>query len=649
MQSAQSVRELTVRSVILGGAITLLFTAANVYLGLKVGLTFATSIPAAVISMALLRLIGNSNILENNIVQTIASAAGTLAAIIFVLPGLIMVGWWQGFPYWMTVAVCAIGGILGVMFSVPLRRALVTGSDLPYPEGVAAAEVLKVGFGSAEGKVENAKGLRMIVVGSLASAGFALLAAMRLVASDVAVSFRLGRGATAASASLSLALIGVGHLVGLSVGLAMLVGMIIAWAGLVPMLTAAHGVSGDLGHLVNTTFRSEVRFIGAGTIGVAALWSLIRILGPIVKGIRSAMAASKARAAGTELALTERDLPIGIVGGTIVALLVPIAGLLWVFCSGTAIASGIGPVILGTLVFVVLVGAIIAAVCGYMAGLIGASNSPVSGVGILAVLGASLLLVMVYGHGGTPEQTRALVAYALFTTGIVFSIATISNDNLQDLKTGQLVGATPWRQQLALIYGVIFGSLVIPPVLDLLNKAFGFAGAPGAGEHALAAPQAALISALAKGVLGGDISWNLIGWGALLGVGTIILDEMLRKAGKMRLPPLCVGMGIYLPMALTVLIPIGAVIGHFYEKWANRGTNPEFAKRMGVLAATGLIVGESLFGVAFAGVVAAAGTDTPLAVVGDSFEKPGIVLGLLLFAGTIAWLYRYACRVCRAV
>ena len=647
MQKDQGIRELTVRSVILGGVITLLFTAANVYLGLKVGLTFATSIPAAVISMALLRLLGNSNILENNIVQTIASAAGTLAAIIFVLPGLIMVGWWQGFPYWITVAVCAIGGTLGVMFSVPLRRALVTGSDLPYPEGVAAAEVLKVGFGSAAGTAENAKGLRMIVVGSLTAAGFALLAAMRLVASEVSVAFRVGPGATAASTSLSMALIGVGHLVGLSVGVAMTVGMLIAWAGLVPLLTALHGVGDNVASIVNTTFRSEVRFIGAGTIGVAALWSLFRIIGPIIKGIRAAVAASKARSAGTELPLTERDLPIGIVGGTILAMLLPIAGLLWVFSSGTAIAAGIGPVILGTLVFVLVIGVIIASVCGYMAGLIGASNSPVSGVGILAVIAASLLLVLVYGHGGDPAQTQALVAYALFTTGIVFSIATIANDNLQDLKTGQLVGATPWRQQLALIYGVIFGSLVIPPVLDLLNKAFGFAGAPGAGENALAAPQAALISALAKGVLGGDIQWNLIGWGAVIGVAVVILDEVLRKTGKMRMPPLCVGMGIYLPMALTLLIPVGAVIGHYYDKWAGGHAKPDFAKRMGVLAATGLIVGESLFGVAFAGVVAASGTDTPLAVVGDSFEKPGIIIGLLLFAGATAALYRSARKTCQ--
>jgi len=648
VQKDPAIRELTIRSVILGGVITLLFTAANVYLGLKVGLTFATSIPAAVISMAILRFFKNSNILENNIVQTIASAAGTLAAIIFVLPGLIMVGWWQGFPYWITAAVCAIGGTLGVMFSVPLRRALVTGSDLPYPEGVAAAEVLKVGFGSAEGKEENAKGLRMIILGSLISAGFALLGAMRLVASEIAITFRLGVGATGASTSLSMALIGVGHLVGLSVGVAMLVGMVATWGVLVPILTAMHGVTGNLDQVVSTTFSRDVRFIGAGVIGVAALWSLFRILGPVVLGTRAAMAASRARKAGTTLELTERDLPIGIVGGTILGLLVPIAGLLWVFCSGTAIAAGIGPVILGTLVYVLLIGAIIASVCGYMAGLIGASNSPVSGVGILAVLGASVFLAMIYGHGGDPEQTRALVAYALFTTGIVFSIATIANDNLQDLKTGQLVGATPWRQQLALIYGVIFGSLVIPPVLDLLNKAFGFAGAPGAGEHALAAPQAALISALAKGVLGGDINWNLIGFGALLGVGTIILDEALRKAGKMRLPPLCVGMGIYLPMALTVLIPVGAVIGYYYDRWADRHANPEFAKRMGVLAATGLIVGESLFGVAFAGVVAGAGTDTPLAVVGDSFEKPGIVIGALLFFGAIVALYRSACRICRS-
>ena len=466
-------RELTLRGIVLGGLITLLFTAANVYLGLKVGITFATSIPAAVISMAVLRFVRGSTILENNIVQTIASAAGTLAAIIFVLPGLVMIGYWQGFPYWTTVAVCAIGGTLGVMFSVPLRRALVTGSDLPYPEGVAAAEVLKVGSGSIGGVEENAKGLAAIVAGSIASAGFALLAAMKLAAGELATAFRLGGGAASgASMSLSMALIGVGHLVGMTVGIAMLIGMLIAWGVLVPVLTSIQGVGADVAATVNLVFRNQVRFIGAGTIGVAAVWTLLKIIGPIVGGIRSAMAASAARSGGEVLELTERDLPIGIVGGTIVASLVPIAALLWWFMAGGPIAADATVVIGVTLVYMLVIGAIIAAVCGYMAGLIGASNSPVSGVGILAVLGAAVLLSLFYGTH--PENAQALTAYALFTTAIVFSIATISNDNLQDLKTGQLVGATPWKQQVALIIGVIFGSLVIGPVLNVLNTSFGF-------------------------------------------------------------------------------------------------------------------------------------------------------------------------------
>jgi putative OPT family oligopeptide transporter len=253
------------------------------------------------------------------------------------------------------------------------------------------------------------------------------------------------------------------------------------------------------------------------------------------------------------------------------------------------------------------------------------------------VLGAAVLLSLFYG--AHPDNARALTAYALFTTAIVFSIATISNDNLQDLKTGQLVGATPWKQQVALVIGVIFGSLVIGPVLGVLNTSFGFQGVPGAGPNALAAPQAALISSLANGVLGGNIRWDLIGYGALIGGVVIFIDEVLTRTGKYRLPPLAVGMGIYLPMALTLLIPVGAFIGWLYESWAERAGNPEFAKRMGVLAATGLIVGESLFGVAFAGIVAASGSDAPLAVVGQQFETYAMWIGPLVFAAIVAWHY----------
>lgn len=639
-----TMRDFTLRGALLGALLTVLFTTANVYLGLKVGLTFATSIPAAVISMAALRFFGNSNILENNIVQTIVSAAGTLSAIIFVLPGLVTIGWWQGFPYWMTTAVCAIGGILGVMYSIPLRRALVTGSNLPFPEGVAAAEVLKVGAASRAGEEENARGLWIILWGGLASAGFAVLAAMKLVVSHVGVQFRIGAAATGLSASFSMALIGIGHLVGLSVGFAMMVGMVLCWAGLVPYLTARSGAAGSASAAVDAVFSNDVRFIGAGTIGVAAIWTLLKMLAPIVRGIGAAMVAARARRGGEALDVTERDLPIGIVGGTIVLSLLPIAALLWWFGSGGPVMEHAAITITGSLVYVVIAGAIVAAVCGYMAGLIGASNSPISGVGILAVLGAALLLALYFGDSSDPATSRALVAYALFTTALVFSIATISNDNLQDLKTGQLVGATPWRQQLALVLGVVFGSLVIPPVLDLLNTAFGFAGAPGAGPHALVAPQAALISALATGVLGGKLDWSLLGIGAGIGLIIILIDEAMGRAKRIRLPPLGVGMGIYLPMSMTLLIPVGALIGWAYDRWSDRQSHPEFAKRMGVLAATGLIVGESLFGVVFAGVVGATRNDTPFRVVGENFASVAMIAAPVVFIALIAQLYRYARR-----
>ncbi|MBS0474362.1 MAG: oligopeptide transporter, OPT family, partial [Proteobacteria bacterium] len=313
MTTPTNARELTLRGVVLGALLTVVFTAANVYLGLRVGLTFATSIPAAVISMAILRFFSGATIQENNIVQTIASSAGTLSAIVFVLPGLIMVGWWTGFPYWESVAVIAIGGVLGVMYSVPLRRALVTGSDLPYPEGVAAAEVLKVGAGVG-GVEENRRGLAAVVLGTVIAAAYPLLAKMKLVAESASTAFRLGSGATFASASLSLALIGVGHLVGLAVGIAMLVGIVLSFFMILPHLTAGGPPAGtELADFVATVFRQKVRFIGAGTIGIAAIWTLLKVIGPIFRGITAALAADRARKASGNmeaLELTERDLPI---------------------------------------------------------------------------------------------------------------------------------------------------------------------------------------------------------------------------------------------------------------------------------------------------------------------------------------------------
>jgi putative OPT family oligopeptide transporter len=371
------------------------------------------------------------------------------------------------------------------------------------------------------------------------------------------------------------------------------------------------------------------------------------VIGPIVRGIAGALAASRARAAQgyAGLDLTERDLPIGLVGGTILALMLPIAGLLASFASGGPAADHLVATLVATVLYVLVAGVIIASVCGYMAGLIGASNSPISGVGILAALGIALVLLALFGHLADPASGKALVAFALFVTALVFGVATISNDNLQDLKTGELVGATPWRQQVALALGVVFGSLVIPPILSLLNSTFGFVGAPGAGPDALAAPQAALISAIIQGVLGQGLDWSLVGLGALIGAGAIAVDEILRARGKGALPALAVGMGMYLPMPTTLPVVVGAVLGHVYNRWAERQRDPALAERMGVLTATGLIVGDGLFNIAFAALVAGSGKADILAVAGTgAWAMP---LGLALFAALVAYAYARMVRAAR--
>jgi len=581
-------------------------------------------------------------------VQTIASAAGTLSAIIFVLPGLVMVGYWQGFGFLQTAGVCIIGGVLGVMYSIPLRRALVTGSDLPYPEGVAAAEVLKVGDENASGtsQEENAKGLRVIVAGGITSAVMALLTAMKAAASEVTAYFKLGAGATTLGTSLSTALIGVGHLVGLPVGIAMLVGVVISYFILLPIFTTGDITGATaLADVVDTTFSDDIRFIGVGTMAIAAIWTLLKIAAPIAVGIRQSLASSRARKSGSAVDVTERDIPFPYVATTIVAFMVPIALLLWDFVRGTDIHDHMAVLITVSVLFTLLVGLIIASVCGYMAGLIGASNSPISSIGIIAVLAASLLIAAV--TRGTTADPLSLVAYTLFTAAIVFGIATISNDNLQDLKTGQLVGATPWKQQVALIIGVVFGSLVIPPILQVMLNGFGFQGVEGAGEDALAAPQAALMSSVASGIFDSSLDWNLIFIGMAIGAVLIIIDELLRKfTDKYSLSPLAAGMGMYLPAALTIVIPIGAILGTFYDKWAAKQSHPEFAKRMGTLLATGLIVGESLFGVVNAGIIAAAGGESPLEI----FEggTSATIVGVILFIIALTFIYRWTKRTVKS-
>jgi putative OPT family oligopeptide transporter len=660
-QTRESTRaELTIRGLIIGIVITLVFTAANVYAGLKAGLTFSTSIPAAVISMAILRKFRDSTIQENNIVQTVASAAGTLSSIIFVLPGLIMIGWWTEFPFWTSFWICALGGILGVMYSIPLRRALVTTSDLPYPEGVACAEVLKVGSSGSEqvaSDVEHGRaGLLAVLWGSIVSAVFAVVVETQIFAADVAQTFRIGKkGAVSGyDFSLSFLLFAIGHLVGLSVGLAMLIGAIIGWGWGVPHYSAlAQDVSTAAGALAFNTWSTKVRFIGAGAIGVSAIWTLVKLVKPLASGLAGAIAASRARKAGKgdTLPITERDIPIGIVGLSTLACMLPIGWLLAYFGNTSGLGGHVATLTIGGVAYIVLMSFFVSAVTGYMAGLIGSSNSPLSGIGILVVIGAALLLVFGVKPYVSPDAGKALMAFALFTTAVIFSVAAIANNNLQDLKTGQLVDATPWKQQVALVIGVVAGAIVIPPVLDLVNHAYGFVGAPGAESRPspLPAPQAGLISSLARGVIAADIDWSLIQTGALIGVGIILLDEILaHTTPHMRVPPLAVGLGIYLPTQSTLMIVVGAVAGWFYEKRADRSAKPEARKQLGVLLASGLIVGEGIMGVVFSMAKAFSGKSAPLAVVGPGFETAAKLIGGLTFAAIAALLYRWIWRLANA-
>ena len=638
--------ELTLRACALGVVIAIVFTAANIYLGLKVGITIASSIPAAVISMGILRAFNTGTIRENNIVQTVASAGGTLSAIIFVLPGLVMIGWWRSFPFVETFLICALGGTLGVLFSIPLRRALVVNSTLPFPEGVAAAEVLKVGAREDEAPtnvIERTRGPLVVLYGAIVAAGLQIVTFTGIASATFATYFRVGTGVSGLSTSYSLALIGAGHLVGISVGLAMLVGILITWGVGIPFLS--QGLEGDVAELANRIRGTQIRFIGAGTIGVAAIWSLLRLIGPVFEGM---MQTARAGGGGVTGAAHDRDLSLGLIGLLSAGCLVMIGWLLMEFIGDGKLASFSWYLVVGGVVFTIVVGAFIATVAGYMAGLIGASNSPVSGIGILAIVSASLLLALFVQPHLDKDATDALIAFALFTVAIVFSIATISNDNLQDLKTGQLVGASPWRQQVALIVGVIAGALVIGPVLDLLNQAYGFPGDPNRvaiAAEPLGAPQAALISTLARGVLNAELDWNLIGIGALIGLVAIAIDEGLGRFKLMRLPPMAIGIGIYLPMDSTSPVILGALAGWLYNRSVLASPDAAMLTRFGVLLASGLIVGESLLGVMNAGLIVSTNNATPLALVGADFTAAGVIGALLFFAlmvGSYVWVSRQA-------
>ena len=662
-----NLRELTLRGTILGAFITVIFTASNVYLGLKVGLTFSSAIPAAVISMAILRLFSGSTILENNMVQTQASAAGTLSSIIFVLPGLLMIGYWQSFPFWLTLAICAAGGMLGVLFSIPLRHVMVVKSNLPYPEGVAAAEILKAGS-KTEGNDAN-DGLKDILFGGVVASVVSLFTnGFRILSDSTAYWFTAGKSIFQLPMGFSLALLSAGYLIGIMSGIAVLIGTIIAWLFGIPILSliSDYDSSQPLSQIAMGFWAKDIRFIGAGTIAIAAIWTLLTLIKPVIEGLKISFKTMRSDVSASDIAPIDQDLSPKTIFLIMAGMLMILLITFYAFIADSGLSLGVAwSLVICAVLFAFIMGFLVAAACGYMAGLVGSSASPISGIAIVAAIVISLILLglgEINGMLDSIEGTNFATALALFTTSAVLAVACISNDNLQDLKTGYLVQATPWKQQVALLIGCIVGAIVIAPILEILYNAYGFTGAvprPDMDQsQVLAAPQATLMTTIAKGIFSHNLDWTMILIGLAVGAVIIIIDLVLAaNNSKFRLPALAVGLGIYLPPSITMPIFVGTVLSwiikrNAYAKARTLKLNPEeeYKKtdRKAALIASGLIVGESLVGVILAVVIvisiASGGSDAPLAVSADLGVLPQY-LGLLVFAAICILFIRRALSV----
>lgn len=655
----ENLKELTVRGIILGALITVIFTASNVYLGLKVGVTFASSIPAAVISMAVLKFFKDSSILENNMVQTQASSAGTLSSVIFVLPGLLMMGYWQDFPFWQTMLICAAGGTLGVLFTIPLRRAMVVNSNLPYPEGVAAAEILKAG-----NHADGDSGVKDIAYGGILAGLVAFLTnGLRVMADGASAWIQTGKAAFQLPMGFSLALLGAGYLIGIVGGIAMLIGVILTWGVAVPYFTMSEDIAADASLIDSamTVWKTKVRYIGVGTIGIAAIWTLLILMKPMIEGMVHSFRMLKG---GQEA--SEHRIDIDLSPKTMIYILIATVALIVISLHHFIAAAPISPELSILLVVVctflaVFIGFFVAAASGYMAGLVGSSSSPISGIGIISVIVISLVLVSIGNASGlfeTVDGQKFLTALTLFTASIVITTACISNDNLQDLKTGLLVEATPWRQQVALIIGCFVGALVIAPVLEILYHAYGFSGALPRPDmdpsQALSAPQATLMTAISQGIFTNKLEWTYILTGVGLGAVLITIDAFLKKVSNkvFSLPVIAVGIGIYLPPSINTPVIVGAFLAWIMARHIAKLGNKEVsakAERFGTLFSAGLIVGESLMGVILAFIIAASvttgGSEAPLSLNLENWDTIGEWLGLIVF---IVGIVIFASRVLRA-
>ncbi|MBS0182992.1 MAG: oligopeptide transporter, OPT family [Nitrospira sp.] len=587
--------EITVKAVVLSVILAAVLAAANAYLGLFAGMTVSASIPAAVASMTILRLFRESNVLENNLVQTAASSGEALAAgVIFTIPALLLVGYWSDFDYWQTVLIATVGGLLGVLFTIPLRRALIVTAGLRFPEGLATAEVLKVGAAerSETGSRESTKSFQSLLsaalLGGLVKFGES---GLRMWIESLEGAVQIGRTVFYAGLNLSPALLAVGFIIGLQTATVVFLGGVIGWVILMPAYGLVHGLPPDRTGLVAamSIWSGQIRYVGIGAMLIGGLWTLTKLREPVWKSLltlRASYRASETPGNTAGLLRTEQDasflwivVPFGL-------SLLPMA---WIY------STVVDSFFLGSLMTIVMALAafLFSSVAAYMAGMVGSSSNPVSGVTIATIMIAALLLVIFMGAGHPAGPAAALVIGA-----VVCCAAAMGGDNLQDLKTGQLVGATPWKQQVMQVVGVATGALVLVPVLSLLQAKYGIGEPTSSHPHPLSAPQATLMANITRSVFGAGLPWPLVGLGAVIGILIILADRRQERRGNtLRLPVLAVALGIYLPLKLSATIFLGGVIAAL--AYRRMGGGQETSQR-GLLFAAGLITGEALMGIILA-------------------------------------------------
>ena len=642
--SGSAVPQLTFRAVLLAIVLAVILSAANAYLGLFAGLTIATAIPAAVVSMGVLRLLGGGTILENNIVQTGASAGSSIAAgVIFTIPALIILGYWQDFKYSWVLAIAGLGGLLGVLFSVPLRRSMIVEEPLPFPEGKAAAEVLKAGENPGPG---------LKILGISAALGGLIKAAaasgMKLIPDTAAGAGFFGKYLGYMGTNLSPALLGVGYIVGLNIGIVVVSGSILSWHIAIPLYhmffldsdpaLAANIAGAGAEDIAGAIWSAKIRYLGVGAMLIGGAWTLFSLRNSLLSGVRSGIAAARA-GSDANVAETERDLPMKWMLAALVVFVLPLLLLYQAIV-------GMWHVSIPMAIIMIVAGFLFVSVSAYLAGLVGSSNNPVSGITIATILFASVVLMVLLGEagrtavgaGGAPLGAVA----AIMIGAVVCCAAAVGGDNLQDLKAGYLVGATPWKQQLMLGIGAFSCALIMAPVLNLLAQAYGIGAPTPEHPNSLAAPQATLMASVAGGMFGGkDLPWMIIGIGAAVGAVIIAIDEMLKARGSsFRVPVLAAAIGIYLPLELMVPIFLGGLLAHLVEKrHGMAGSHDEAARdrlhRPGTLFSAGLITGEALMGILIAIPIVATGRPDVIAL--PEHLQFGKYLGLAVLA-LVAWL-----------